>query len=233
MKKIFERVAIATQVTIAFVFVLTAILYMTGAIQQIGNALDNGFVAVLMIVLAVVFALLSAYIVYINFSQTENLKRILLSTNPESTTETSAKIVHKIVRGCAKEVEGIQVKKIRVRTNEKRALMATITVNVSTPKFAYQLEQLRLMLADNFLHTLGLKFAIIDFEIKKFKIDYKPNAEKAKETAKTTVDGAKTEQKADPVVAKTDSEPAIDTVATPPAETVDSTHAESTIPTPV
>lgn len=233
MKKVFEKIAIVTQVSIALVFVLTAILYMAGAIPQTGNALDNGFVAVLMIVLAVAFALLSAYIVYVNFSQAENLKRILLATNPESSTETSAKIVHKIVRGCAKEVEGIQVRRIRVRTNEKRNLMATITVNVSTPKFAYQLEQLRLMLADNFLHTLGLKFASIDFEIKKFKIDYKPNAEKAKETAKTTVDSAKTEQNADPVVAKTDSEPVADTSLPQPAETAEPTPSESTTPTPV
>ncbi|MCX4287600.1 MAG: hypothetical protein OSJ68_10025, partial [Clostridia bacterium] len=60
MKKIAEKVALAAQICITLVFVLTLILCMTGTIQT-ADLQDNKVVIVLFIVLILVYASISAY----------------------------------------------------------------------------------------------------------------------------------------------------------------------------
>ena len=120
MRKITEKVAIVALVCIALVFVVTTVLYMAGVIAPQENWAANGVSGPLVIVLAVLFAGLSAYLIYENFSTHANVKRVLLYCDSESATSADRRVVTNIVNGCAKQVEGIKVKKTRIAADDKQ-----------------------------------------------------------------------------------------------------------------
>lgn len=185
MRKIFEKVAIVAQISIALVFAVTTLLYMFNVIPENAALSNNGVLGVLIGVLAVAFLLLSAYIVYVNFSEKEALRNILLHCDSESATHANAKVVRGIVRSCAKKVDGVRVKKVQLRTDEKNGLVATLKVNVSTHNVSESIDILRCLVADAFKNTLGMTFNSINFVIRKLKSSYKPDVNKAEKLAKT------------------------------------------------
>lgn len=177
MKKIAEKVVLVAQICITLVFVLTTILYVTGVLSYTnadGTVADNSVTIILLIVLAVVYLGLSAYMIYVNFSERENLKKILLFCDCDSSTRTNIKVLKNVVRGCSDQVEGISVRKLRVRTDEKGGLIAIFNVRVAADDIAQSIDKLRALLIDSFESTFGLTFNSINFEIDKLKGKYKP-----------------------------------------------------------
>ncbi len=185
MRKIAEKVAIIAQIIITFVFVTTTLLYLFNVIPENTALANNGVLATLIAVLAIVYLLLSGYIIYVNFSEKENLRSILLHCDSESATHAGTKVVKNIVRSCAKKVNGVRVKKMKVRLDEKNGLVFTLKVNVSTHNVSESIDVLRCLIADAFKNTLGLTFSSINFVIKRLKTHYKPDVEKAEKLAKT------------------------------------------------
>lgn len=183
MRKITEKVAVVAQISIALVFAVTAMLYLFNALPNAAAA-ENGMFGTLIAILAVVFAALSAYIVYFNFSENEALKQVLLHCDSESATHADAKVVKKLVKSCAKKADGIRVKKIKLRLNEQNGLIADLKVDVSRG-VTDSVDVLRCLLTDAFENALGLTLASVNFEIRRLKSGYKPNVEKAEKLAKT------------------------------------------------
>ena len=195
MKKIAEKVAIAALICIAFVFVLTAILYVTGAINnyntnefynengEIIETPNNSIILTLMIVLAVVFVLVSLYVLYVNFAERENLRSVLLFCDSDSATRTNVKVINNIVKGCSNQVDGIKVRKIRVRSDEKGGLSATVYVKVDAEEVSEKINVLRCLLTDSFKNTLNLTFNTMNFQIDKLNGKYTPDIERAEEIA--------------------------------------------------
>lgn len=181
MRKIAEKVAIVAQICITLIFVLISILYITGVIGIAQG--NNSVVIVLMCVLAGVYVALSAYILYMNFSERENIKDILLFCDNESATRTNIKVINNIVKGCTKEVEGVVVRKVRVRSDEKGGFVAIVSVKVSAENVAPAINKLRCLLADSFKNTLGLVFNTINFNIEKLNGKYAPNVKEAEKSA--------------------------------------------------
>ena len=167
MRKIAEKVAIVAQICITLIFVLISILYITGVIGIAQG--NNSVVIVLMCVLAGVYVALSAYILYMNFSERENIKDILLFCDNESATRTNIKVINNIVKGCTKEVEGVVVRKVRVRSDEKGGFVAIVSVKVSAENVAPAINKLRCLLAD--------------FNIEKLNGKYAPNVKEAEKSA--------------------------------------------------
>ena len=184
MRKITEKVAIIAQICITLVFVITTLLSVTNVIPwNYDNG--NGVLITLLAIMAIIYGLLSAYIIYINFSEAENVRQILLFCDSESATHANAKVVRNIVRACAKQVDGIRVKKIKMRLDERQGIVATVKVNVSADSVSQSIDKLRCLIADAFKNTLGLTFNSINFEIRKLKSHYTPDVEKAEKMAKT------------------------------------------------
>lgn len=183
MKKIAEKVAIVAQICITLVFVLTTVLYMANAIPQQENWNANGVMNVLMIILAVTYLAISAYILYVNFSEAANLKRVLLFCDSDSATHATVKVIHNIVKGCAKEVNGIKVKKIRIRSDEKAGFIATLSIEVTAESVAENINKLRALVSKSFYETLGLKFNTVNFSIEKLRGHYAPNDKIVEEVA--------------------------------------------------
>ena len=188
MRKIGEKVALVAQICVAVVFVIVAMLYVWGVIPQI-ELQDNTVVFVVMLVLVAVFVGTSAYLVYMNFSELQNLKRILLYADSKSATTTSIKVVNKIARSCADKIDGVHIKKTKIRADEKQGYVATFVVEVSAPSVTPSLEQLRCLIEDSFKDTLGLTFNTITFEVAKLA-QPKTDVKKAQKRAQTITDSA-------------------------------------------
>ena len=184
MRRIAEKVAIIAQICITLVFVVTTLLSVTNVIPWNNNN-NNGVLVTMLIIMAIIYGLLSAYIIYVNFSETENIRKILLFCDSESATHANVKVIRNIVRSCARKVDGIRVKRIKMRIDEKHGLMVTLKVDVSTHSVSESIDVLRCLVADAFKNTLGLTFNTINFEIRKLKSNYQPDVEKAEEIAKT------------------------------------------------
>ena len=185
MKKIAEKVALIAQICITLVFVITTLLYMSNVIPQDTAFTNNGVLVTLLIVLSIVYGLLSAYLIYMNFSERENLRRILLHCDSESATHANAKVVRNIVRSCSQQVNGVRARKTKIRLDEKQGLVITVKVDVDGDNVAHAVDKLRCLLTDSFKNTLGLTFNSINFEINKLKSHYTPDVEKAEQLAKT------------------------------------------------
>lgn len=189
MRKIGEKVALVAQICVAVIFVIIALLYALGIVPQ--TTLEgNTVVFVVMLVLALVFVGTSVFLVYMNFSELQNLKRILLHADSKSATTTSITVVNKIARSCADKIEGVHVKKTRIRADEKKGYVATFVVEVSAQSVTPALEQLRCLIEDSFKETLGLVFNTITFEVAKLKSQPVTDVNKAKKRAQALTDGA-------------------------------------------
>lgn len=185
MKKIWEKVALVALVVITLIFVITTLLYMSNVIPQAESWLDNGVLTVLMLTLALVYLAISGYLLYVNFSQTHNLRQVLLLCDSESATHANAKVINNVVRSCAKQVGGVKVRKTKIRSDDKKGFVATITINVNAEDTANTVNKLRCLLVDGFRSTLGLTFNCIDFVIAKLNNHYTPNLSVARQNAET------------------------------------------------
>ena len=185
MRRIAEKVSIIAQICITLVFVITTFLYIANVIPESAALSNNGVLATLIVILAIVYVLLSAYLIYVNFSEQENLRQILLYCDSESATRANVKVIRDIVRGCARKVDGVRVRKAKMRMDEKQGFGITLKINVSTNNVSQSIDKLRCLIADAFKNTLGLTFNSINFDIRKLKSSYKPDEEKAEKMAKT------------------------------------------------
>ena len=185
MRKITEKIAIVAQICITLIFVVTTLLYVAGVIPYNEGFIDNGVFVTLLIILAITYGLLSAYIIFVNFSEYEALRQVLLFCDSESATRANVKVVRNIVRSCAKQVKGIRVRKVKMRLDEKQGFVITLKVDVSGDELSLAIDKLRCLIADSFKNTLNLTFNSINFEIRRLKSHYTPNVERAEKLAKT------------------------------------------------
>ena len=185
MRKITEKISIIAQVCITLIFVVTTILYITGVIPYNDGFRDNGVFVTLLIILATVYGLLSAYIIYVNFSEAEYLRQILLFCDSESATHANVKVIRNIVKSCSKKVAGIRIRQTKMRMDEKQGFGITVKVDANTHNVSQSVDKLRCLIADAFKNTLGLTFNSINFVIRRLKSSYRPDVEKAEKLAKT------------------------------------------------
>ena len=185
MRRITEKIAIVAQICITLIFVVTTLLYIWGVIPYNEGLIDNGVFVSLLVILAITYGLLSAYIIYANFSEYEALRQVLLFCDSESSTRANVKVVRNIVRSCAKKVQGVRVRKVKMRLDEKQGFVITLKVDVSGNDLSVAIDKLRCLIADSFKNTLNLTFNSINFEIRKLKGRYTPNGERAEKLAKT------------------------------------------------
>lgn len=188
MRKLAEKIAIVAQICITLVFAVITILSLTNAFYYDNadsnvNAQGNSVLTALVFALVAAYLGLSAYILYVNFSEKENIKRVLLFCDSESATHTTTKVAHRIVRECAKQTKGIKVKKTRIRPDEKQGLALNLKINVVSDNVSQEVDTFRCLLADSFANTLGLSFNSINFEVSKLTTNYAPNSAKADEMA--------------------------------------------------
>lgn len=185
MRRLAEKVALVAQICITLVFVVTTLLYMSNVIPENTALANNGVLATLIIILSIIYGLLSIYLVYMNFSERENLRQILLYSDSESATHANVKVIRNIVRSCARKVKGIRIRKAKMRLDEKQGFVVTLKIDANAHYVSHSIDKLRCLIADSLKNTLGINCNSINFEIRKLKSRYKPDVEKAEKLAKT------------------------------------------------
>lgn len=195
MRKLAEKVALVAQICITLVFAIITLLNLTNNLYDEGYAYNgtvviqnNDVLASLIFVLFAAYLGLSAYMIYVNFSERENLKRVLLFCDSESATHTTTKVVHKIIADCARATDGIVVKKTYIRPDEKQGFAINLKVKVNSDNVSQAIDTFRCMLTDSFKNTLGLTFNSVNFEIVKLNSRYIANVTKAEEQAEKLSD---------------------------------------------
>lgn len=183
MRKIAEKIAVVAQICITMVFAITTTLNLTRVYPQEETIEYNGALASLMFVLFVIYLALSAYILYVNFSEKENLKRVLLFCDSESATTANTKVVRNIINECARQAQGLTVKKIKIRADDKKGFALTLKINVNADNVAQTIDTFRCLLADGFKNTLGISFNSINFEVRKLNTRYEPSLPEAENKA--------------------------------------------------
>ena len=78
MRKLAEKVVIVAQICITLVFAIITLLNMTAVFPENEIAVNNGVLTSLIIVLFLLYLGLSVYLIYVNFSERENEKQVLL-----------------------------------------------------------------------------------------------------------------------------------------------------------
>ncbi|MCM1194341.1 MAG: hypothetical protein NC099_02485 [Corallococcus sp.] len=187
MRKLIEKVVLIVQICITMVFAITTILNLTDVFPDGTDAAviqSNRVLTSLIYMLFILYVGLSAYMIYVNFSEREILKKVLLFCDSESATHTNVKVINKIVFDCARKSEGIAVRKIKIRADDKQGFAITLKVNVNADSLSETIDTFRCMLYDSFVNILGLKFNSINFEVNKLNTRYAPDAYTAEEKAK-------------------------------------------------
>lgn len=226
MKKTAEKVALVAQICISFIFALICLLVVTGVIKITEEWLKgNSFVVVIMSVFAAAYLGLSVYMVYMHFAENAVLKNVLLYSDNESIVKATARVVKKTAVESGRLVEGVKVKGVQIRPDEKFGLKMRVVISIKADNAELCTDTLRAVLADSFKNILGLRFSAIDFKIVSMRSNYIPDVEKAKENAVA----AEKERREAAAVPQTDTPPvasAADTETATAAETETAATAE-------
>ena len=188
MRKPLEKIAMIAHAGISFIFVLLTVLILFNVVPL--NYVEerlvvDSVVLVLIAVLAVFYAGLTAYLLYCVFNQTQLLKYVELYSDSCTTVMATSKTIKRMVMDNAKRLGGVKVKKIRISSDGKFGLILRVLVQVSSDEVSFTLDTLRCMCQDTFDKVLGLRFSSIDFKIEKIDGKYQADVQTAKQQAQT------------------------------------------------
>lgn len=176
MNKTAPKIALVAQTCIAFVFVLTHFLYAVNIVSPT-VASGNVTVNVLVAVLALLYALLSAYLLWTVFGKGDGAGKVLLHCDDESSTLADVKVIRKVIRGCQAKVKGLKVTRICLTETDKHGYCLKLYVKVPPLRAISAVDEMRCLLRQSFLQTLQVEFRSVDFVVDKFGGKFTPNTD--------------------------------------------------------
>lgn len=186
MRKIADKVVLVAHISISAIFVLVTILMFVNIIPLTfdnGLLVIDGFVMALVMILAGIYLVLSAYLLYSVFAQRNVVKQVLLYADEYNETNATSTVIRKIANSSAKLVSGVKVKKLRITAGDKGKLHMRLTVSVDSDDVAYTIDTLRCLLVEHYSTVLSLTFDSIDFNITHIKSSNVPDLDKAQSKA--------------------------------------------------
>lgn len=186
MRTALEKIALITQTVIGLIFVLF-ILFMPFGVLEV-DIFDNSLVRILLGILSVAYLGISVYLVISTFTGNSALRKLLLFSDSESKTMTTAKVIKSLVVREGRKVEGVYVKKVKIVQDDKYGFNLRVTVNIHGSDAEESVDTLRCMIADSFYNGLGVRFNSIDFVIKRLSPKYLTDIEQSKRQAKLLKD---------------------------------------------
>ncbi len=182
MRQTLEKIALVAQISVGVIFVLFVIFIPFGVLDM--EIFDNSLVRIFLAILSVLFVALSIYLLVSFFSGNGALRKLLLFSDSESKTMTTAKVIKSLVVREGKKVEGIYVKKIKILQDDKYGFKLRVTVGITGNDVEESVDTLRCMIADSFYNGLGVRFNSIDFVVKHLRPKYMADLEESKKQAR-------------------------------------------------
>ena len=173
MKKVFDKIISVTLGVVSLFFVLLMLVTAFGGLQQVD--LDNNVVKALLITLAVIFALLTAFQVAISFRDDEKLNAVLLYKDKESSAKATVAVVKKTAKRVAKVMKAeARIGKVQIVSDDAGNTRLKVDVKILTDRTEETSIKLRAILVESFKNIFGIEFSSIDFRIVKSKSTYVP-----------------------------------------------------------
>ena len=173
MKKVFDKIISVTLGVVSLFFVLLMLVTAFGGLQQVD--LDNNVVKALLITLAVIFALLTAFQVAISFRDDEKLNAVLLYKDKESSAKATVAVVKKTAKRVAKVMKAeAKIGKVQIVSDDAGNTRLKVDVKILTDRTEETSIKLRAILVESFKKIFGIEFSSIDFRIVKSKSTYVP-----------------------------------------------------------
>lgn len=173
MKKVFDKIISVTLGVVSLFFVLLMLVTAFGGLQQVD--LDNNVVKALLITLAVIFALLTAFQVAISFRDDEKLNAVLLYKDKESSAKATVAVVKKTAKRVAKVMKAeARIGKVQIVSDDAGNTRLKVDVKILTDRTEETSIKLRAILVESFKKIFGIEFSSIDFRIVKSKSTYVP-----------------------------------------------------------
>lgn len=173
MKKVFDKIISVTLGVVSLFFVLLMLVTAFGGLQQVD--LDNNVVKALLITLAVIFALLTAFQVAISFRDDEKLNAVLLYKDKEASAKATVAVVKKTAKRVAKVMKAeARIGKVQIVSDDAGNTRLKVDVKILTDRTEETSIKLRAILVESFKKIFGIEFSSIDFRIVKSKSTYVP-----------------------------------------------------------
>ena len=149
MKKVFDKIISVTLGVVSLFFVLLMLVTAFGGLQQVD--LDNNVVKALLITLAVIFALLTAFQVAISFRDDEKLNAVLLYKDKESSAKATVAVVKKTAKRVAKVMKAeAKIGKVQIVSDDAGNTRLKVDVKILTDRTEETSIKLRAILVESF-----------------------------------------------------------------------------------
>lgn len=196
MKKTIEKIALVAQTVIALIVAVICLLMALGNIPTLSTNSSSGKVVLVFVcIFSGLYLAFAIYNLYVAFSDRSVLRYVMLTADNDKSTSASGKVLKKIAVSDSALVEGIKVRRLQVRPDEKFGFKMRVDVDVDSNEVNLALEKYRCLLVDSYINILGLKFSSIDFRIRKVTTTYTPDVSKAQKQAEAITN--KTKQSAE------------------------------------
>ena len=120
MKNTIEQVALVAQTVIALIVAIICLLMALGNIPTISTDSSSGkVVLVLVCIFSGLYLAFAIYNLYVAFSDRNVLRYVMLTADNNKSTSASGKVLKKIAVSNSTLVEGIKVRRLQVRPDEK------------------------------------------------------------------------------------------------------------------
>lgn len=173
MKGNLYKILLVVCITAGTVFVVLGMLFAFGVVPW-QDAVGPVF-ALFASLLAVSFVATAAYLLFETFWKKEKADAMLLFGDKGGAVRLDKKVVRSVVDGCARQVDGIKIKKIRLAENQKHGYDLQLTVKVASDVCA-AVTSMRQLVEQSFESELCVKFDSLDIFVDSLNGRFTPKA---------------------------------------------------------
>lgn len=174
MKGNLYKILLVVCITAGTVFVVLGMLFAFGVVPW-QNAVGPVF-ALFASLLAVSFVVTAAYLLFETFWKKEKADAMLLFGDKGGAVRLDKKVVRSVVDGCARQVDGIKIKKIRLAENQKHGYDLQLNVKVKNSDVCAAVTSMRQLVEQSFESELCVKFDSLDIFVDSLNGRFTPKA---------------------------------------------------------
>ncbi len=179
MKKNLAKIFASASIVVAIILIVILLVTAFGGITQ--KDFDSKAFKGILVTLGCLYVALSAITLALLFSNTNNVKEVVIHQGRKGSLRVSAKAIDKIVKEVTNGIEGVKCKKVVLLTDDYGTRLKVSLKVVDRDAFEVETAA-RIMLEDRFLNQFGLVFSSIEIKLMQFNAKYE--ADKAELDAK-------------------------------------------------
>lgn len=179
MKKNLSKIFAASGIVVAIILIVILIITAFGGIST--EDFNNKVLKGLLVTLGVLYLALSVITLALLFSNTNNVKEVVVRQGRKGSLRISAKTIEKTVKEITNNInEGVKCKKVVLLTDDYGTRLKVSLKVVDMEPFEIETAA-RVRIEDRFINQFGLAFSSIEIKIVQFKAKYEADEAAIKE----------------------------------------------------